>query len=375
MSEHPPSKPAFAGAAVGVGRFLSPGLVAVLFCSVCLSIDPPSAIGATGRDPIAIEPPPGVGLALRSDAGGAPTLASDGRQLAFAGVDASGKQQLYLQRLERDKPQALPSTEGASCPFWSPDGRQLGFFADRKLKTISIATGEVRTLADAALNRGGTWGRDGTILFAPTARSPLWRVSAAGGGAVPATRFDDSLRENSHRWPAFLPDGRHFVYLAQSIGSAPPAEMGNIRWGELDSSNGDVLLRANSRVEYASGHLLFARQRVLMAQPFDPQRLRAIDAPFTIVGPIAHERDTGSAAFAAGGQTLVYQPAGKEGGNALIWLDRSGRRIGDVCGPGEYHNPRIAPDGRHFAYESIDPITLNREVWIDDVGHGRVRCV
>jgi hypothetical protein len=146
-------------------------------------------------------------------------VSPDGQRLAFTAEDSSGKHLLWVRSLDSVSAQPLAGTEGASFPFWSPDSRYLGFFAGEKLKKVDGAGGPVLTLCDAPNGRGGSWSRDGIIVFTPATYAPLLRISDAGGATTPATKLDESRSEASHRWPYFLPDGRHFLYLARRIPS------------------------------------------------------------------------------------------------------------------------------------------------------------
>jgi eukaryotic-like serine/threonine-protein kinase len=160
-------------------------------------------------------------------------VSPDGQRLAFTAEDSSGKHLLWVRSLDSVSAQPLAGTEGASFPFWSPDSRYLGFFAGEKLKKVDGAGGPVLTLCDAPNGRGGSWSRDGIIVFTPATYAPLLRVSDAGGATTPATKLDESRSEASHRWPYFLPDGRHFLYLARSIPSVNSQQA--IYAGALDS--------------------------------------------------------------------------------------------------------------------------------------------
>jgi eukaryotic-like serine/threonine-protein kinase len=156
----------------------------------------------------------------------------DGNWLAFTASPSDGNALLWLRALDSLAARSLPGTEGASQPFWSPDSRSLGFFAGGKLKTVDLSGGAPQTLCDVSGDvRGGTWGADGTIVFAPSFQGTLARVRATGGSVAPTSVLDEARKEQTHRWPSFLPDGRHFLYYA-SQGSG--AEPGTILVGSLD---------------------------------------------------------------------------------------------------------------------------------------------
>src|SRR5438552_3735340 len=200
-------------------------------------------------------------------------VSPDGLRLAFVAIGANGVTSLWLRPLGAFSTQPLTGTEGASYPFWSPDSRFIGFFADGKLKKIDAAGGPPQTLCDAPSGRGGTWNRDGVIVFAPDLYSVLYRVSAAGGAPAPLP-LDQSRKEKVQHFPCFLPDGRHFLYRG-GVTSAYARDKGNgIYLGSLDSSEAKLILNDDTYAIYASGHLLFWRDWALMAQPVDAQDLQ-----------------------------------------------------------------------------------------------------
>lgn len=208
-------------------------------------------------------------------------LSPDGRRLAFLAPSLEGKNLLWIRALDGLSAQPLAGTEGATYPFWSPDSRFLGFFAGGKLKKIEASGGPSQTVCDAAEGRGGTWSRGGVILFTPTSRDPIHRVSSSGGASTAVTKVEPSRSEYSHRWPLFLPDGRHFLYLALSPGVGERRENNAIYAASLDSKETKLLLRANSNVSYSPpGYLLYFREKSLLAHPFDAKRLRLTEEAF-----------------------------------------------------------------------------------------------
>ena len=257
---------------------------------------------------------------------GPPVLSADGQRLAFVASSPEGRTILWIRSLGSLQAQPLAGTEGAAYPFWSPDGDQIAFFADRKLKKASLAGGGVTDLCEAQYGGGGAWSRDGTIVFAPNLTDALHRVSAAGGTSVPVTALSRENRQSAHRWPAFLPDGRRFLY------SALP-ETGAARWtiqmGSLDSDRADVVLDAESNALYANGHLLFTRGGRLLAQPLDERSLRATGEAVPIADSILQDAVLGRAVFSVSERgTLVYQTGTSASGSRLVWLDRRGEGSG-----------------------------------------------
>jgi len=297
-------------------------------------------------------------------AGGAPAplaVSPDGRRVAFVAAGADGKYFLWVRSLDTLAAQQLAGTEGALRPFWSTDSRFLGFFAAGKLKKIDVLGGPPLTLSDAPDSRGGTWNRDGVILFAPSLVSaPLQKVSAAGGTPTPATTFGEG--ETTHRWPVFLPDGRHFLYNAfqgqTSVG---------VFVASLDSNERKLLLKADAgNVLYSQGHLLFLRETTLMAQPFDAVRLELTGDAFPIAEQIQTQSSVLVGVFSASENgVLVYQTGTAAGGSQLAWFDRSGKQTATLGDPAIYTDLELSPDSKR-ASVSIGAVGT-RDIWLYDV--------
>jgi Tol biopolymer transport system component len=306
--------------------------------------------------------------------GGPMALSPDGRRLAFLAPTAEGKNLLWVRPLNGMAAQPLAGTDGAGYPFWSPDSRFLGFFAGGKLKKIDASGGPPQVLCDAQSGRGGTWNREGVILFSPSLRDALQRVSSAGGSPAPASEFDASKQEYSHRFPFFLPDGRHFLYLAQAMQVGQIGEQ-EVCIGSLESKERRCLLRANSNPVFApaapgaaSGHILFSRERTLLAQPFDARRLRLSGEAFPVGEQVQYFANFGFGVFTASDNgILAYQASGAGSITQVVWLDRSGKRL-DVLGPpADYLRPRLSRDGRRVAIDVGDPQTGRFDIWIYDL--------
>jgi Tol biopolymer transport system component len=298
-------------------------------------------------------------------------LSPDGKMLAFVSRDAAGKEQLWLRPLDSLEARALSGADEASFPFWSPDGRQIAFFAKGKLKKIDAAGGPVQTLADAPDGRGGTWNRDGLILFGPAPYVVLHSVPAAGGVTTPVTVLDKSRQESGHRWPHFLPDGRHFLFAARS--SVPENEA--IFVGSLDGKESRLLLPVLSSSQFVPpSTLLYVRENTLIAQPFDPGKLRVTGDPIPIaemVEILGADAPTGYAAFSAAGNAVLTYRTSQTGRNAeLVWFDRKGKRLGAVGQKGEYDEPALSPDGKHLVVDYREPGSRNEDLWILDLVRG-----
>jgi eukaryotic-like serine/threonine-protein kinase len=291
-----------------------------------------------------------------------PVLSPDGRQLAFTALDATLTAQLWVRPLGSLDPVRVPGTEGAQYPFWSPDGRSLGFFSAGKLRRVELAGGAPQPLADAPTARGGTWSRDGVIVFEATNIGPLLQVPAGGGVATPVSTLAEG--EASHRFPHFLPDGRHFLYFSV----AKKAEDHAVYIGALDSpARVRVLERAEGEAHYASGHLLFTRNTILTAQPFDAARRVLAGDPVTIAPGVMAGSNTGSFAFSASqGGALAYRSGTRAFESSLRWFGRDGRLLGDLGPPGMYTMPNLSPDGRQAAVTMADKAG-NFDLWVIDL--------
>ncbi len=296
-------------------------------------------------------------------------LSPDGLQLVFEAA-SDGKALLWLRPLDSLEVRPIPGTEDAVFPFWSPDGRSLGFFADGKLKKIGIAGGPAQTLCEASEPRGGTWNRENVILFAPNTTSPLMRIFAAGGVPSPVTAIDLSKTESSHRWPVFLPDGRHFLFLARN--SHPDKEA--ICVSSLDSKEKKILFNSSSRPGYIpSGYLLYSREHTLMAQPFDASALRLSGEPIPVAEDIEAFGENGPTGYvrfsvSESGVLAFRRGAGIQG--QLTWYDRSGKPIGTVGPIGDYDEPALSPDGTRVALDRMDGKTRTNDIWVLELAHG-----
>jgi Tol biopolymer transport system component len=296
-------------------------------------------------------------------------VSPDGQRLAFVAIGANRVQSLWLRPLGALSAQPLAGTEGAFLPFWSPDSRFIGFFAGGKLKKIDAAGGPPLTLCDAPNGRGGTWNRDGVIVFAPDLYSVLYRVSAAGG-APAALPLDQSRKEKVYHFPYFLPDGRHFIYRAGVTTAYARDEVNGIYVGSLDSSEYKLILKEDTYAIYASDHLLFWRDGALMAQPFDAQSLQLSGEAVPVAEQVLMNLSEVRAVFSVSENgVLVFQSGGRLSVTAatpLTWFERDGKQAGKLGEPAFGASPHISPDGQRVAAMLFDMQAGSTDIWIYD---------
>jgi serine/threonine protein kinase len=292
-------------------------------------------------------------------------LSPDGRQLAFV-AHTAGMKQIWLRPLNGFEAHLLSGTENGWQPFWSPDGRYLGFFADGKLKKLDVTSGAIQTLCDAAEPRGGSWSQNGLILFAPNATSQLYEVSAEGGAPSPETALDVTEKVNSHRWPYFLPDGRHFLYMGYQTGRTRMP----IWLASLESKDKKKVLESISKVEYTEpGYLVYIREHSLVAQRFEVKNLELQGNPFPLAESVEAEGDigiTGRASFSvAEGGDLAYL-LGEHRQSQLTWYDRKGKVLGTAGPSAVYDEPAMSLDGKYVAV-ARKSLGAGSGIWVHDL--------
>ncbi len=289
-------------------------------------------------------------------------LSPDGRWITYVAKTADGKSLLWLRAIDAIQDKPLQGTEQAEFPFWSPDSRFIGFFADGKLKKLDIGGSTVSVICDAPVPRGGTWNRDGVILFTPTVTSPVMRVSASGGNPVQVTSLTLNENENSHRWPYFLPDGKHFLYLALRGLSAQDNPTNSIQVGSLDAPEHKALFDTDGKAIYASGHLLYLRQDSLVAQHFDLEKLEVRGEAVPIAEQVASASLWLGMFSASQTGLLTYLDGTLSGERQLTWRDRSGKKVGTLLGPDLYLDPVFSPDTKRLTYQTGARV----DVWLYD---------
>jgi len=303
-------------------------------------------------------------------------ISPDGHVIALIVEDADGQRHLWARSLDTLAARMLRGTEGAIAPFWSPDSRWIGFAIDGKLQRVEVGGGLPVTICNFRGGASGfsaaTWAPDGTVLFSTLGSGGILRAAAEGGEAVAVTHVDASRGELNHSQVSFLPDGRHFLYYAGGQG-----EPIGLFVGSLDSPNRVRLFERGSRARYAAGHLFFTRDKDLVAQRFNLDRL-AFEGD---VVPVADAVNVGGALAASGAFSvstdgvLIYQGASVERTARLEWFDRTGTRVGTLGDAGLYSEPGLSPDGSRTALVvAASQEARGAEIWIyDNISGTRTR--
>jgi len=333
-------------------------IVALLALGIALSKKPPE----TRRLVTSIPPPEDTNFELIGDVGAPPVISPDGASLVFGAGD-----RIWLRSLASGEMHAMEGTENGTFPFWSPDSRKLAFFSAGKLKVVDIAGGAPVPLCDAPNPRGGAWSTKDVLLFTPNIRSGLYKVPASGGTPAPVTTVDTS-KHSTHRWPQFLPDGDHFLYVATN--HAGQREFSGIYAASLSGGGAKsrLLVSTDANALYASGYMLFLRKNDLMAQHFDLSRLELQGDPVRIAERTLNDQGIWRGVFTTSDNGLLTYATGANAAEEgqLTWFDVSGKVFGTIAERGS-NAPRISPDGHRVALEYGVP---NPNVWIFDTVRG-----
>jgi len=300
--------------------------------------------------------------------GGHLALSPDGQTVAFVATDTSGVDFLWVRPVSSLSAIPLSGTEGALYPFWSYDSRTLAFFAKGKLKKIDAKGGPTLTICDATSGRGGSWNQSGVIIFSPDALTPLSKVSAAGGTPEVLTVLDTTKREVSHRWPCFLPDGKHFLYVTQTQ-TAAASENDVVKIASIDKGVDSVLMQGTSNIEYASGYLLFVRQSTLMAQPFDTVKLMVTGDAVPIAEQVQYNTARSRGMFSASRNGMLIYQTGDVQEQQLAVFDRIENRVSlmNEHGAGWV---RFSRHGKSIAFSRFDLQSRQSDIWIRELVRG-----
>ncbi len=352
------------GAHVSTRVRVLPWVIALCASIAALALWAPWHTALPPAPPLRLNVGLGADASLSADFGPAAILSPDGRVLAFvASEGAEGRSQLYLRRLEQLDAAPLAGTEGARDPFFSPDSEWIAFFADGKLKKVSVSGGAAVTLCDAEDDRGGSWAEDGTIFFTsiPQPGVGLSRVSSAGGTPSTLTTPDPASQEITHRWPQVLPGGKTVLYTAHSaFGNYEDA---SLVVHTLEGNTRKVLHRGGYHGRYLpSGHLVFIHESTLFAATFHLDRLELTGQPVPVLAGVTASPDNAGAQFAFSRDgTLVYQ-RGEGFATPIQWMDRKGKLQPLRAAPGVYNNIRFSPDGQRLALDIIEG--KNWDLWV-----------
>jgi Tol biopolymer transport system component len=292
-------------------------------------------------------PPPGTQFETLYR-NGAPALSPDGTRVVFV-AQKDARNSLWLRQLDKVVAAPLPGTDGAFAPFWSPDGNSVGFFTNGKLWRMDLNGGAPIAICDAMEARGGTWGKGDVIIFAPDPAGPLWLVSANGGAPTKVTGTSTGAGALSDRWPHFLPDGKHFLFLHSPNGDAE--DDNEIRFASIDGGAEQVVQRGHFYTfQYASGWLIAALRGALDAWKFEESTGTVLGQPVQLVDKIAADEITGSGVFSVSPQgLLLYQEASGATGDRHVWVDAAGKQIAQISELSIYGSVRLSPDGERMA--------------------------
>lgn len=305
---------------------------------------------------------------------GSIAVSPQGDRVVFIGVGPDGGRQLWVRELASLTTVAIPGTELVDGAFWSPDGRELAFFASGKLKRVDLESGTPKIICDTPSTRSsGTWSQNGVILFETAEHPEIFMVPASGGEPKAVTRLDVGSHEVHHLAPQFLPDGRHFIYFVQS----ERPETAGIYVGSLDATSGELLANSNANGVYTrmkgAYYLLFARDTNLVGQEFDVSKRSLVGTPFVVASRLlvgiggGHPR---AAVSASRNGVLAYRTRVETGSTDLVWFDRTGKRLGTVGQSEEYSNPALSPDEKKLVVSRMDPQIRTRDLWLYDFSSG-----
>lgn len=298
-----------------------------------------------------------------------PSISPDGKNLAFRATDSTGKSQIWIRPMNSLKAYPLAGTESAWRPFWSPDSKYLGFIVNRtQVKKISVAGGPAQLIGEVKGGADGSWGSSGTILFDGGVSDSIRQISASGGVATAATFINRENKESYHSWPSFLPDGRHFLFLAESNDQAASNGKPILMVGSLDSKETKTLIPVDSRVVYCEpGYIVYVLDEILIAQRFDLDNLEPVGEPVPIADQVGFNSIQLANFSVSSEGTLTYQTGIDLENSRLAWLDRKGNEIDSIGSPAPYGDIQLSPDGERLVYDIFDPAQKGTDIWVRDL--------
>jgi len=361
--------------------FFSLALIGIILRFVYISNEASQSYPQTIRS--FIHPPESTFFAYDGSGGSHIALSPNGKVLAFVATDSEGNKYLWIRQLSSLTAQQISGTEGANYPFWSPDSRFVGFFAEGKLKRIDIFGEQPLTICNAAMGWSGTWGRNDIILFSTSPPSVIYQVTAAGGEPIAVTMLDTTRHEWTHLWPQFLPDGDHFLYLTDIARGGMGIREGAIYISSLSARkqnspgkiNPQFLFNSQSNVAYSSGYLLFLHEKTLVAQPFDVKNLKLKGDAVVIANQVQYENALGRGIFSASNNgNMVYQENIEYVQSQLAWYDRKGKQIEVIDQAASFEDPELSPGGERLAVSRVDVSNGNVDIWIYKLSRsGKIR--
>jgi Tol biopolymer transport system component len=311
--------------------------------------------------------PPNALFLFAGDNAGPPVLSPDGSRVAFVAVDDRGGASLWVRDLANLDAEAIPGTQNATYPFWSANGRSVGFFADLKLKRVDLSTRQVIGICAAPAGRGGSWNAADIIVFSPDFQAPLQQVPAMGGTPKPATTLD-AARQTTHRWPQFLPDGKRFLYYSGNHLKVAGEE--NAVWvASLDGFENRQLFSSMTEAQYAGGYLFYVQDGALVARPFDPGSAKFEGDARSTADRVQFDPTTWKANISVSDAgVLIYQPTGGKQGSEIQQRDRTGKVVRTVAESGNHFAVNVSEDGQRVAYSS--QLSPNGDIFSYDFERG-----
>jgi serine/threonine protein kinase len=307
------------------------------------------------------------GNIFNSTVGGHIEISPDGMMIAFVGRDSLGKDNLWVRPINSPTPLLLPGTENAIYPFWSYDSKMIAYFADGKLKKIDAKGGPSFTICEASNGRGGSWNKNGIIVFAPASNGSLHQVSSAGGTSKPLTILDSTELETNHRWPFFLPDGDHFFYSAQTSKPSLDEDAENIRIGSLSGGSGKIVIHAASNAVYNQGWMMYYKQNSLLAQQFDDGSLELKGEPVPILENLLYAQVRSKGAFSLSRNNRLVFLGTSKSDNELVIYNANGIIQNEIKIKSVPTAASFSWDGKYIATDVYDETAKNTDLWIHDI--------